>query len=245
MVAQLVADLVRAGPHVEDVRLGAPRHERIDRQRGAPRQRDEQELDRDFDRWAVLDGYHKVYAACQYTHSALEASLELAHGALAGSGTETIEEIVVQTHPLAYGLDNTAPTTTLAGKFSLPHVVGAVLASGRTDPTVFDESLLHDETVARLRRVVRLEAFEPLPDTPHDRPARVIVRRADGSSHEVVVLSAVGGPDRPLDEEQVLGKIADLTTGTPTFAPLARRLVTGRELDDEPWGAVLGQAWQR
>ena len=206
---------------------------------------DEQELDRDFDRWAVLDGYHKVYAACQYTHSALEASLELAHGALAGSGTETIEEIVVQTHPLAYGLDNTAPTTTLAGKFSLPHVVGAVLASGRTDPTVFDESLLRDETVARLRRVVRLEAFEPLPDAPHDRPARVIVRRADGSSHEVVVLSAVGGPDRPLDEEQVLGKIADLTTGTPTFAPLARRLVTGRELDDEPWGTVLGQAWQR
>ncbi|MET0929765.1 MAG: MmgE/PrpD family protein [Aeromicrobium sp.] len=206
---------------------------------------DEEELGRSSDHWAILDGYHKVYAACQYTHSALEASLELAQGALADTPAGDIEEIVVATHPLAYNLDNTAPATTLAGKFSMPHVVGAVLASGRTDPSVFDESFLHDETVARLRGVVRLEAFEPLPDAPHDRPARVTVRRVDGTSHEVVVLSAVGGPDRPLDEEQVLGKIAGLTTDVPAFAAVARRLVTSRELDGESWSAVLGEAWQR
>lgn len=206
---------------------------------------DEQELDRPTGHWAILDGYHKVYAACQYTHSALEASLELAHGALAGTPGSEISEIVVATHPLAYSLDNTAPATTLAGKFSLPHVVGAVLASGRTDPTVFDESLLHDDTVARLRRMVRLEAFEPLPEAPHDRPARVTVRRADGTSDEVVVLSAVGGPDRPLDEQQVIDKIVGLTTSVPPFAEIARRVVSGRELDDESWATVLTEAWQR
>lgn len=206
---------------------------------------DQRELDRESEHWAILDGYHKVYAACQYTHSALEASLELAHGALVGTDPGEIEEIVVATHPLADNLDNVAPQTTLAGKFSLPHVVGAVLASGRTDPTVFDESLLNDKTVARLRSVVRLESFEPLPAAPHDRPARVTVRRTDGTSHEVVVLSAVGGPDRPLDEEQVLDKIAGLTTSVPTYALVARQLVTTRELDAEPWRTVLNRAWER
>jgi 2-methylcitrate dehydratase PrpD len=195
--------------------------------------------------WAILDGYHKVYAACQYTHSALEASLELAHGELADVSSADIAEVVVQTHPLAYSLDNADPTTTLAGKFSLPHVVGAVLASGRTDPSVFDESLLHDQTVARLRGLVRIEAFDPLPEAPHDRPARVTVRRTDGSSSEVVVLSAVGGPDRPLEQQQVLDKIADLTAAAPGFAPLARALVAGRELDDRPWHDLVTEAWQR
>ena len=195
--------------------------------------------------WAILDGYHKVYAACQYTHSALEASLELAHGELAGVGSGDVAEVVVETHPLAYSLDNDSPATTLAGKFSLPHVVGAVLATGRTDPSVFDELMLHDPDVARWRSLVRLEAFEPLPEAPHDRPARVVVRRGDGTTSEVVVLSAVGGPDRPLEQDQVLDKIADLTSVAPAFAPLARALVAGRQLDDRPWHDLVTEAWQR
>ncbi|KQX74006.1 MmgE/PrpD family protein [Aeromicrobium sp. Root472D3] len=195
--------------------------------------------------WAILDGYHKVYAACQYTHSALEASLELAHGELAGTDAQDIAEVVVETHPLAYSLDNTTPVTTLAGKFSLPHVVSTVLATGRTGPDVFGEALLHDRTVARLRGLVRLEAFEPLPEAPHDRPARVRVTRTDGTTSEVVVLSAVGGPDRPLEEDQVLAKISDLTAATPAFAPLARALVAGRELDERSWHAVVTEAWRR
>ncbi|NRQ48844.1 MmgE/PrpD family protein [Aeromicrobium stalagmiti] len=206
---------------------------------------DEQELARTSTGWAIMDGYHKVYAACQYTHSALEASLELAQAGLADGDPQGITEIVVATHPLASSLDNADPQTSLAGKFSMPHVVSAVLATGRTDPTVFDESLLHDATVARLRPLVRLEAFEPLPDAPHDRPARVTVRRADGTEREVVVLSAVGGPDRPLGEEQVLDKISGLTTAAPAFATIARELVATRSRDTDPWSSLIGEAWQR
>lgn len=206
---------------------------------------DERELARTSDRWAIMDGYHKVYAACQYTHSALEASLQLAQGPLVDTDPADIAEIVVATHPLAYALDNTSPSTTLAGKFSLPHVVSSVITSGRTDPTVFGESLLHDEAVARLRAVVRLEAFEPLPEAPHDRPARVKVRCADGTWHEEVVLSAVGGPDRPLEEDEVLDKISVLTADAPDFAKIARQVVTTRELDGRSWQPLIREAWHR
>jgi 2-methylcitrate dehydratase PrpD len=205
---------------------------------------DEAELARDPESWAILDGYHKVYAACQYTHSALEAALELAHRAPPGRGWDDVDEIVVETHPLARPLTNREPATTLAGKFSLPHVVASVLATGRTDPSVFDESLLHDEAVGILRAKVRVEAFAPLPAPPHDRPARVTVRRTDGARDEAVCLSAIGGPDRPLGEDQVLDKIAAITAErAPGLAALARRLVATRELDDAAWADVLGAAW--
>ncbi|WP_148573809.1 MmgE/PrpD family protein [Nocardioides caldifontis] len=201
------------------------------------------ELDRAFDSWAILDGYHKVYAACQYTHSALEASLELSTRALAGRSTDEVDEVVVATHPLAYPLDNRAPDTALAGKFSLPHVVAAVLSTGRTDPSVFDAPLLDEPALARVRERVRLEPFEPLPAAPHDRPARVTLRLADGTTHEATCLSAVGGPDRPLDESQVLDKVAALTsTAAPGFEQVARSLVLEPAVPTSGWGELLTEA---
>lgn len=205
------------------------------------------ELSGSFERWAIMDGYHKIYAACQYTHSALEAALELKQGALKDRSVDEIAEVVVATHPLAYSLDNREPSTTLAGKFSLPHVVAAVLVTGSTDPATFGERLLDDPAVASLRHRIRLVPFEPLPPAPHDRPAHLTVTLTDETATvlEAECLSAVGGPDRPLGDEQVLEKIASLTASTPAFAPVAHRVVTTRDLDGEPWSAVIASAWQR
>lgn len=200
------------------------------------------ELEQDFPSWAILDGYHKVYAACQYTHSALEASLELAGDLLAGRSSDEVDEVVVATHPLARPLDNRSPDTSLAGKFSLPHVVASVLVTGRTDPSVLDASLLREPQVARVRERVRLVPFEPLPAAPHDRPARVDVRLADGTSGSATCLSAVGGPDRPLAEAEVLDKIASLTSAAaPGFGDVARRLVHEDPTPDG-WAELLGEA---
>lgn len=202
----------------------------------------DEELAHDFGSWAILDGYHKLYAACQYTHSALEASLTLAADLLAGRSSDDVDEVVVATHPLALPLDNTSPTTSLAGKFSLPHVVSAVLVTGRTDPSVFGASLLDDPRVARVRERVRLVPFEPLPAAPHDRPARVDVRLADGTDGSATCLSAVGGPDRPLAEAQVLDKIASMTrTSAPGLAAVARRLVDGDPTHDG-WAELIAEA---
>jgi 2-methylcitrate dehydratase PrpD len=192
-------------------------------------------------RWAILDGYHKLYAACQYTHSALEAAADVA-GQLGGAvGRGEVEEVLVQTHPLALPLSDPQPRTALGGKFSVPHVVASVLASGRTDAVVFGADGLAEPATAALRPLVRLAPFEPLPEAPHDRPARVEVRLRDGSRRTAVCLSAVGGPDRPLGVEDVLGKIADLTGSTaPGFATAARGIVLGAVFGGTPWAQVLG-----
>ncbi|QWC84496.1 MmgE/PrpD family protein [Nocardioidaceae bacterium] len=233
----LAADVAHAGLLGEDDSAwGALR-------RGMGNGVSEEELAGDFDSWAILDGYHKVYAACQYTHSALEAALEVRDELLQDRDPDEVRSILVETHPLAMALDSTTPSTSLAGKFSVPHVVAAVLRTGRSDPTVFDAALLDDPQIARLRATVRLTPYEPLPPAPHDRPARVTVTLGDGSTASARCLSAVGGPDRPLEDAQVLDKIAALTGATaPAFAAVARGLVDGERDDRSAWRDLMEEA---
>jgi 2-methylcitrate dehydratase PrpD len=148
--------------------------------------------------------------------------------------------VLVETHQLAIPLSDPAPVTALGGKFSVPHVVAAVLASGSTDAGVFDGARLADPTVAALRQRVVIAPFEPEWPAPHDRPARVSVRLADGYRLSATCLSAVGGPDRPLAPADVLAKAALLTAGTrPAFAALSQRLADGTVSLDQRWAGVL------
>ncbi|GAA2865966.1 MmgE/PrpD family protein [Pseudonocardia halophobica] len=159
------------------------------------------------ERYAVQDGYQKPYACCQYLHSSIEAA------ALIATETEgaQVERIDVRAHPLAAALRNAAPETTLAGRFSLPHAVATVLAARDTAATVFSRDSLRDPDVARLRSLVAVEEWSDPPAPPHDRPATVRVSFADGRVRTETVLSASGGPDRPLTREELLAKYRTLT----------------------------------
>ena len=75
-------------------------------------------------RWAIANGYHKMFACCQYTHSAIEASLQLREKF--ADRRADLEQIVVETHPLAMQLTTVEPETTLAAKFSIPHAAAAI-----------------------------------------------------------------------------------------------------------------------
>jgi 2-methylcitrate dehydratase PrpD len=196
---------------------------------------DPAELAAPLERWAIHDGYHKPYAACQYTHAALECALDLAGRVDATQ----VEEVVVATHPLALALDDVAPTTALGGKFSVPHVVASVLVRGAADAAAFAAPGLSDPAVDALRRRVRLASYGDLPAAPHDRPARVTVTLRDGTVAEAECLSARGGPDRPLDVGDVLAKIGDLTASRPGFADQARALLDGRVPGAAPWRTVV------
>ncbi len=204
------------------------------------------ELANPWDRWAIHDGYHKSYACCQYAHSAVEAALELTQGPLAGVDPDRIVDVTVSTHPLAMPLDDIAPSTGLGGKFSVPHTVAAVLVRRSTDSEVFAGSVLDDPRVARVRSMVRLEPIAGDLTPPFDRPALVRVTLDTGEVVEAECRSAVGGPDRPLSDDDVLAK-AELLTGSqrPRFAALARALVAGTVVDGEPWSAVLEEMWAR
>lgn len=192
------------------------------------------------ERYAVEDGYHKVYACCQYTHAAVEAAQALRAGPLTTLAPAEIASVRVETHPLALTLDGYQPANVLAGKFSVPHTVAAVLVTGSTEPEVFSADWLADPAVAEVRGRVELVEHPAIGAPPHDRPARVTVELRDGTRHTHEVVSSLGGPDRPLAEADLLSKIDVLTRGRyPHFAEVATE-VLGAGADHRPdWDVPL------
>jgi 2-methylcitrate dehydratase PrpD len=193
------------------------------------------------DDWAILDGYLKIHACCQHLHSTVEALLAMHEGDSTHAALDDIDEIAVDTHPLALALANPRPTTTLGAKFSLPHAVAAVLATGSGGAEAFVSSTLADPTIARLRDRVRMAPYAPLPDPPHDRPARVSIRYRDGHSVVGECLSAQGGPDRPFPAPVFIDKITALTSSVyPAFVSTFRQLMQLDASDlSRRWPAIV------
>jgi len=203
------------------------------------------ELDNPWDRWAIHDGYHKEYACCQYAHSAVEAALELANGPLHGLPFQDIAEIEVATHPLALALDDIDPKTVLGGKFSVPHSVASALVAGSSATSTFGARSLDNPDIAALRARVTVVPYDGDLIPPFDRPATVTVTLTDGTVHIRQCRSAIGGPDRPMDDAAVLNKAALLTQATmPDFAALAEQLINGEIGDDAGWRDLLGRMWR-
>lgn len=192
-------------------------------------------------RWAIANGYHKIFACCQYTHSAVEASFELRKRF--GNRCSDIDRIVVETHPLALKLTTAEPATTLAAKFSIPHAVAAVVARDSAGQDSFAENSLQDPEMSRLRRIVEMRPHPAIGAWPLDRPARVTWHFRDGGRGEAECLSARGGPDQPFSEATIREKISSLTTPVfPALAPGLSGIVDGEApLLEAGWRTVLAK----
>jgi 2-methylcitrate dehydratase PrpD len=186
--------------------------------------------------WAIAEGYQKLHACCQYAHSTVEALL--AATAARQPRADDIERVLIEAHPLGMKLDNRAPATTLAAKFSIPQVAAATLVLGHAGASAFASSTLSDSAIVSLRQRVEMTPFAPEMAPPHDRPARVTVELKDGSRLAGECLSARGGPDRPFSSDEILAKIEGIAGGVyPAFTGLARRLIA---LDP----ALLARPWR-
>lgn len=185
--------------------------------------------------WSVNGGYHKTFACCQHGHPTVDAILSIL--AQRPVAPEDVASIHVETHPLAMSLDNVAPATTLAGKFSLQHIAAAALVHRAGDAGAFGAAGLTDPAVARLRPRVSMAPWSPLPAAPHDRPARVTITLDDGQNLSAECLSAPGNPDRPIGAAALAAKIAGAAEGIlPGLATLPDRAARDGA---RPWRQVL------
>lgn len=189
--------------------------------------------------WALADGYHKVHACCQYSHSTVEAIMSL-HDKL-GERMQGVRGIAVETHPLGMTLDNREPATSLAAKFSIPHIAAAACLYGHAGAEAFAGSRLNDAPIAMLRQRVELAPYENVPSWPNDRPARVTVVLDDGSRHSEECVSARGGPDKPFGPEVIRAKINGIMAPAYPNSPavMDRCLSLDRSLLDMRWRDVV------
>jgi 2-methylcitrate dehydratase PrpD len=195
-------------------------------------------------RWAIVDGYHKLFACCQYAHSAVEASLKLGDRlAAAGRSSDDIVEIIAETHPLGLTLTQREPPTVLSAKFSLPHALAAVAARRTGGQAAFARDTLDDPAIARLRQTVRLRLYEAIGPWPKDRPARVTWRLKDGETWSEAVQSARGGADRPFSTDELIEKIEALTRGVFHRMPdvLRALIALPRSFAKKPWREIVDE----
>lgn len=170
--------------------------------------------------WTICDGYHKLYGACHHSHAAMEAIESLLAARPALRGGARVRSVVVEGSEMAMNFGNPSPATTLGAKFSIPHAVAATLVHGAAAPGNFLDASLRDPGIAALRSRVTLARLPEVKPWPLNRPARVTLRLDDGSSLTAAVDAALGSPARPLSAEQVLAKIADLSSrDAPGLAP--------------------------
>ena len=171
--------------------------------------------------WAIERGYHKIYACCQYLHSAVQASMELA-GRLSAS-SRPIKSIEVETHARGLALTGPAPETVLAAKFSMPHALATVAVLRTAGAKGFDSASLGNTEIAAMRERVTARPHPAIGDWPNDRPARVHWTFDDGTRWTAVCENARGGADQPYSERELLAKFEELTSPSLPKAPEALR----------------------
>ena len=187
--------------------------------------------------WGIADGFHKIYACCQYAHAAVESLEELLARRPDIEAAIEVERIVVETHWRGLTLENREPATGLAAKFSLPHIVASVSHLRHTGAEAFSAATLTDPAIAALRRRVVLELYEPERPWPEDRPARVTWHLRTGERLQAECRSARGGPDRPFAPSEILDKLRGIALPVyPHMAGACQALVA---LDD----AFLDMTW--
>lgn len=191
--------------------------------------------------WALSDGYQKIHACCQYSHSTVEAILDLRTEL--GDRIGSARRIVVETHPLGMTLDNRHPETSLAAKFSIPHIAAAACLFGHAGADAFASADLHAPALAALRVLVELAPFAPLQPWPNDRPARVRIVLQDGSEHVRECQSARGGPDRPFEPATIVQKINGIMEQPFPAAPgvMGRLMANDAATLDSAWRAVVAE----
>lgn len=189
------------------------------------------------ERWSVSNGYHKMFACCNYAHAAVEASLSLREQ-LGSRTTQDIAEICVEAGPAGLSLSTVEPVTVLAAKFSMPHAVAATTLRGTGGAASFMYDTLQDPAISALRRRVKLAAYAGAGPPPLDRPARVTWTFGDGAQLCATVEIPRGGADQPFDELTLLSKLAENTADVLPAAPAW----LARLIDGEP--AVLAMGWR-
>jgi 2-methylcitrate dehydratase PrpD len=161
--------------------------------------------------WQITHNYFKRHGCCRYNHAALDALLAIMAGQ-GPIGTEDISEIAVDTYGIAATLDDNAPRTVLAAKFSLPFALATTLVRGSSGMASFTSEALRDQTTRALAQRVTVREDKTMTALlPQLRPARVRVRLRNGQELVAETCSNRGDDADPYSSDELTEKFFELT----------------------------------
>ncbi|HFB54696.1 MAG TPA: MmgE/PrpD family protein, partial [Hellea balneolensis] len=152
----------------------------------------------DMEGWAIHQTSTKPYPACRHTHSAIDAAL-----ALYAHGIDISEPVSVETYSDATKFcDRPNPQTVIEAKFSLQHVIAVVLQRGQIGFDDFEQDARDDKTTAGIRNRIQLTMA---PDLERKYPAHYGSRVRVGE-HMMTITDALGDPENPMSEQEIIAK---------------------------------------
>lgn len=154
--------------------------------------------------------YFKPYAACRYTHPAIEAAFQIRAAHLIN--LNMIETIQVRTYELAVKHhDHTTINNVSSAKMSIPFSVAVALANGRAGIEDYTESTIADPVLQNLTFKVQVRPNERWTSLfPGKTGAEVTVVMANGCKHIAEVDMPKGEPDNPLTDAELNSKFDSL-----------------------------------
>ena len=152
------------------------------------------------DQWRIHDVSFKPWGACRHAHPAIDAALELKRklGHLDG-------DILVETYGDAIIFcDRPKPKTTLDAKFSIQHALAIV--AKKDEPELADFGMDAVEAYAETRsRITLREASDTSLRYPEHYGARITC-----GGETIDLKDTLGDPERPMSQEQIIGKLRAL-----------------------------------
>jgi 2-methylcitrate dehydratase PrpD len=197
--------------------------------RGVSDNLDEDRLVGDLGRhWEATRGYIKLHACARWLHPALDA----AAGLLPSGGMDPglVEAVVVRTFRFAAMMNDPRPRTDLAGKFSVPYAIAALVAFGRVELEAFTpEALQRPDILDLASRVTLVDDPDYTAALPDRRPTSVSIRFRDGREVSATVDGSRGDPETAFSPEEIEAKFVRLAEASigPERATRALELLRG------------------
>lgn len=167
---------------------------------------------------AALNTY-KPFACGIVTHPGIDAAIQLkTENALTG---REVEQALLRANPLVLSLTGkTDPQTGLEGKFSIYHCIAMGLLQGACGERQFSDAAVRDADAVALRHRVEVQTDEAV----SSEQCELTLKLTDGRTLTQRIEHALGSLERPMSDQALEAKFADLADGVIPAAQ-ARRLM--------------------
>lgn len=186
------------------------------------------------DHWCIHAVSFKPWPACRHCHPAIDAALMLRQQI---SSPEDIKSARIEVYrDAAIFCDKPDPQTTIDAKFSLQHAIATSLAVGAPDLAAFEANGRMRSDVIALRQRSSVIVDEALSNAyPAHFGAKVTLELWDGRELSDHRQDAVGDPELPMSDDQLIAKAKSLMAWGGLSTETARKLIDATlHLDKAP-----------
>lgn len=156
--------------------------------------------------WETEKNAFKPFPCGIVIHPVIDACVQLGKEIKEkGKSVDDIESVKLDVHRLVLELTGKKkPKDGLEGKFSVYHGAAIGLLIGKASPAEYEDSVVQNPRVIRMRDVVEATTKDIPPES-----CRVWVKMVDGEEFEKEIEYAIGSIRKPMTDEQLTAKFLD------------------------------------